>query len=116
MHTLKTVNSVYNASMPSRFQLYKQKFKNNFIMLRDIKYKVFETNLKRLLKVSIGLTIICGLMLFVNLRKGDFQNAGDIDYIVYYFLMTIVSLFTVILSFCFLKIKKSANLYTIYLY
>lgn len=100
--------------MSSKFKQFKQKFIKNFIMPRDLKNVVLEKNLKLLLKVSVALTILCFVMFVVSLLRPNSKGVIDIDYVFYYFAMAVLSLFTTVVSYCFLKIKKiKKSLYNI---
>lgn len=83
-------------------------------MPRDLKNVVLEKNLKLLLKVSVALTVLCFVMFVVSLLRPNSKGVIDIDYVFYYFAMAVLSLFTTVVSYCFLKIKKiKKSLYNI---
>lgn len=92
--------------MPTKFQIFKQKFISNFIMPKEFRNIVVEKNLKLLLKISASLTTLSIINFIYNVLTKDTQAGSSLDYIIYYFTMSVLGIFVTILAFCFLKIKK----------
>lgn len=97
--------------MPTRFQLFKQKFFNNFIMQREIKNVVVERNIKLLLKISFSLFLLCLLLMIFLAYCLNPQFPETEDYIFYSGAMSVFELFTFLFALCFSKIKKISRVF-----
>lgn len=92
--------------MNNKLQNFKERFINNFIMSKDIKRIVVERNLKMLLKVSSFLGIFCMIMFIMSYTTIDYHEENVVDYLFYYLSMVIINIFSFVLSYIFLKVKK----------
>lgn len=91
--------------MPTRFQLFKEKFINNFIMPKDIKRIVITQNLDRLIKISLFIFILSILTLIPLLFSPGSKTPETTDYIFHYCSMAIIEF----LSFTIGIILKKTN-------
>lgn len=92
--------------MAIKFQVFKKKFFNNFIMPKEIKAKVVERNIKLLTKVSLGILIVSILTLLPLLFSPDSKGPETIDYIFHYTSMSVIELLTFVIGLIILKFKK----------
>lgn len=92
--------------MTKKFQMFKKKFINNYIMPREIKAKVVEQNIRLLTKVSLGIFILSILTLLPMLFSPDSMGPETVDYIFHYTWMSVVEFLTFVFGIIFLKIKK----------
>ncbi len=104
--------------MSTKFQLFKQKIVNNYIMTREIKDVVVERNHKVLIKVSLSLFFLSVLSLFPLLMSLESNDAGKRDYILHYASLATVELITLLVEILCKNIKKfrTSNLLLIFNY
>lgn len=92
--------------MPTKFQLFKQKIINNYVMPKEVKNIVVEKNHRLLCKVSLIIFFVSSLALLPFIFSPENKGVESRDFIFHYSSMAIVELITFIVEICFRKVEK----------
>lgn len=102
----KKENILYNFIMSTKFQFFREKFINAFIMPKEIKKKVIGKNHNRNIKVSLAILILSVLSLIPLIFSPGSKDGETLDYIFHFSSMAIIQIICLVVEFCFKKSKK----------